>query len=51
MTEDGIGKVYSAKTVCRKGPGISVTPPKCPWTACLDDLCETCLPDWEDTSA
>ena len=47
---EGLARAASIKTVCRYGPGMYNTSPKCPWSACADAQCETCYPDTFETS-
>ena len=44
---DGIVSVMTLNTVCRTGPGIFNTPPKCPWNACKNADCTECHEGWE----
>ena len=43
---EGKNKVFSNNTVCRYGTGVYNTSPKCPWNACADSMCETCISGW-----
>lgn len=45
-TEDGRTNAYSRHTVCRTGQLFNVAP-ECPYYACANADCSTCIPDWE----
>ena len=45
-SHDGSVSVMTLNTVCRTGPGIFNTPPKCPWNACKNADCTECHEGW-----